>query len=167
MVAAQGERFRSAQHLYAADLDLFGPASLSALLSTARTRMGEDALASWLYRRRRVETLRQRQAAVAELRNRLDLREDLEVFTPRGRGWSRAPREAAAVGRGAGGAAPSPAALGGSAAGMVLAVGATVVWAVRGTFLPLLAVLIVWEASVMRWLKKRLQGIFSSTGKLI
>ena len=45
---SRGERFRNAHHLYAADLDLFGPASLFALLSTARTRMGEDTLASWL-----------------------------------------------------------------------------------------------------------------------
>ena len=155
-----GERFRSAQHLYAADLDLFGPASLFALLSTARTRMGEDALASWLLSPSPVETLRQRQAAVAELRNRLDLREDLEVLGEEvGAGvapekllqWAEAPAELRQVGLRW--AAPLL---------MVLAVGATVVWAVRGTFLPLLAVLIV-EASVMRWLKKRLQGIFSST----
>ncbi|MGB6109743.1 MAG: mismatch repair protein [Acidobacteriaceae bacterium] len=155
-----GERFRNAQHLYAADLDLFGPASLFALLSTARTRMGEDALASWLLSPSPVETLRQRQAAVAELRNRLDLREDLEVLGEEvGAGvapekllqWAEAPAELRQVGLRW--AAPLL---------MVLAVGATVVWAVRGTFLPLLAVLIV-EASVMRWLKKRLQGIFSST----
>src|ERR1035437_10770593 len=54
----QGERFRSTTHLYAADLDLFGPASLFALLSTARTRMGEDALASWLLSSSQVETIR-------------------------------------------------------------------------------------------------------------
>ncbi|MGC1872175.1 MAG: mismatch repair protein, partial [Acidobacteriaceae bacterium] len=44
---------------------------------------------------------------------------------------------------------------------MVLAVGATTVWAEWGTFLPLLVVIIV-EASLARWLKKRLLGIFSS-----
>ena len=32
-------------HLYATDLDLFGPASLFELLSQARTRMGEETLA--------------------------------------------------------------------------------------------------------------------------
>ncbi|MES2221126.1 MAG: DNA mismatch repair protein MutS, partial [Acidobacteriota bacterium] len=76
---SRGDRFRNPQHLYAADLDLFGPASLFALLSTASTRMGEDALASWLLSSSAVETIRERQAAVAELRDRLDLREDLEV----------------------------------------------------------------------------------------
>jgi len=35
-----GERFLDHAHAYAADLDLFGPASLFELLSTARTRMG-------------------------------------------------------------------------------------------------------------------------------
>ena len=155
-----GERFRNAQHLYAADLDLFGPASLFALLSTARTRMGEDALASWLLAPSPVETIRERQAAVAELRNRLDLREDLEVLGEEvGAGvapekllqWAEAPAELRQVWLRW--VAPLL---------MVLAVGATVVWAVRDTFLPLLAVIIV-EASLARWLKKRLLAIFSST----
>ena len=155
-----GERFRNAQHLYAADLDLFGPASLFALLSTARTRMGEDALASWLLAPSPVETIRERQAAVAELRNRLDLREDLEVLGEEvGAGvapekllqWAEAPAELRQVWLRW--VAPLL---------MVLAVGATVVWAVRDTFLPLLAVIIV-EASLARWLKKPMLVIFSST----
>jgi hypothetical protein len=37
-----GERFNDPHHVYAADLDLFGKASLFELLSTARTRMGGD-----------------------------------------------------------------------------------------------------------------------------
>ena len=40
-----GERFDDPHHVYAADLDLFGKGSLFQLLSTARTRMGEDTLA--------------------------------------------------------------------------------------------------------------------------
>src|ERR1039458_6442874 len=43
-----GERFLDGAHPYAADLDLFGQASLFELLSTARTRMGEETLARWL-----------------------------------------------------------------------------------------------------------------------
>src|SRR3954466_14229398 len=43
-----GERFLEDQHLYAADLDLFGRGSLFELLSLARTRTGEETLASWL-----------------------------------------------------------------------------------------------------------------------
>jgi len=42
-----GERFLDGAHTYAADLDLFGQGSLFELLSTARTRMGEEALARW------------------------------------------------------------------------------------------------------------------------
>ena len=43
-----GERFNDPHHVYAADLDLFGEGSLFQLLSTARTRMGEETLAQWL-----------------------------------------------------------------------------------------------------------------------
>ena len=43
-----GERFRNPNHLYSDDLDLFGKGSLFELLSTARTRAGEDFLAAWL-----------------------------------------------------------------------------------------------------------------------
>ena len=37
-----GQRFADAQHVYSADLDLFGEASLFQLMSSARTRMGEE-----------------------------------------------------------------------------------------------------------------------------
>src|SRR5439155_4694671 len=43
-----GARFRDPNHPYAEDLDLFGQGSLFELLSTARTRVGEDTLAKWL-----------------------------------------------------------------------------------------------------------------------
>ena len=155
-----GERFLKAQHLYAADLDLFGPASLFALLSTARTRMGEDALASWLLSPSPAETIQQRQAAVAELRTRLDLREDLEVLGDEA-GAGVAPEALLQW-------AEAPAKLRDewlrwlAPLLMVLAMGAAAVWAVKGTFLPLMAVLIV-EACVTRWMKKPLQAVFSST----
>lgn len=76
-----GERFEAAHHVYAADLDLFGEGSLFELLSRARTRMGEEALARWLLRPSNVEDIRERHAAVAELRDLLDFREDLAVLT--------------------------------------------------------------------------------------
>lgn len=75
-----GERFRDDSHPYAADLDLFGRGSLFELLCTARTRTGEDTLASWLKAGAAPEEVRARQAAVAELRPRLDLREDLALL---------------------------------------------------------------------------------------
>lgn len=75
-----GERFNDPHHVYAADLDLFGKGSLFELLSTARTRMGENTLARWLLAPAFVDQIRERQAAVAELRGKLDLREDLAVI---------------------------------------------------------------------------------------
>jgi hypothetical protein len=75
-----GARFLDEKHPYAADLDLFGPESLFELLCTARTRTGEDTLARWLKAAAPPEEVRARQAAVAELRPQLDLREDLALL---------------------------------------------------------------------------------------
>jgi hypothetical protein len=75
-----GERFLDGAHPYAADLDLFGRASMFELLSTARTRMGEEALARWLLESAEPAAIRARHEAVAELRPMLDLREDMAVL---------------------------------------------------------------------------------------
>ena len=75
-----GERFLDASHPYAADLDIFGPGSIFELLSRARTRAGEETLAHWLLHPAAPEVVRARQAAVSELRPRLDLREDLALL---------------------------------------------------------------------------------------
>lgn len=75
-----GERFLKETHPYAADLDLFGKGSLFELLSTARTRAGEETLARWLSEPAAIEEVRSRQAAVAELRAKLDFREDLSIL---------------------------------------------------------------------------------------
>ena len=75
-----GERFRDGAHPYADDLDLFGAGSLFQLLSTARTTAGEAALANWLLAPAEREEILDRQAAVEELRDRLDLREDLALL---------------------------------------------------------------------------------------
>src|SRR5579875_1917437 len=75
-----GVRFQDEKHPYASDLDLFGVGSLFELLGTARTRNGEDTLASWLLHAAAPEEIRARQAAVAELRPLLDLREDLALL---------------------------------------------------------------------------------------
>ena len=75
-----GERFKDDRHPNAADLDLFGKGSLFELLCTARTRTGEDTLAGWLKAPATPEEVRARQAAVAELRPLLDLREDLALL---------------------------------------------------------------------------------------
>src|SRR5581483_2252120 len=75
-----GERFRNTAHPYSEDLDLFGKGSLFEMLSTARTHMGEEALAAWLQAPASPEVVVARQQSVAELRPRLDIREDLAVL---------------------------------------------------------------------------------------
>jgi hypothetical protein len=75
-----GERFRNPKHVYAEDLDLFGKGSLFELLSTARTRAGEDTLARWLLAPAARDDVAARHLAVQELQPLLDLREDLAVL---------------------------------------------------------------------------------------
>jgi hypothetical protein len=75
-----GTRFLDDNHPYAADLDLFGPASLFELLCTARTRNGEETLAAWLRAPAPPDEIRARQAAIVELRPQLDLREELALL---------------------------------------------------------------------------------------
>ena len=75
-----GDRFNDPHHVYAADLDLFGRGGLFELLSTARTRIGEETLAKWLLSPSPVSQIEERHAAVRELRDELDLREDLATL---------------------------------------------------------------------------------------
>ena len=74
-----GERFRDSNHVYADDLDLFGKGCLFELLSTARLPMGENCLAEWLRFPSPADEIIQRQRLVADLRDRLDLREFVAV----------------------------------------------------------------------------------------
>jgi hypothetical protein len=76
----QGTQFDDPHHVYAADLDLFGRGSLFELLCAARTRMGEERLAQWLKSPAPLAVIRDRHASLTDLRNRLDLREDLAVI---------------------------------------------------------------------------------------
>lgn len=69
----------SPEHPYAVDLDIVGRASLSQLLEAARTPTGDAQLAGWLLAPAAPETVRDRQAAVAELSPRLDLRDDVAL----------------------------------------------------------------------------------------
>jgi hypothetical protein len=75
-----GTRYGDEHHPNALDLDLFGTGSLFERLCTVGTRKGEDTLAAWLLSPAPLETIRGRQAAVVELRPRLDLREELALL---------------------------------------------------------------------------------------
>jgi hypothetical protein len=70
----------AAVHPYAADLDLVGEASLFQLLCSARTRLGERALAGHLLAPADAPEARARQAAVRELLPDVDLRERLALL---------------------------------------------------------------------------------------
>ncbi|MEZ6147191.1 MAG: hypothetical protein R3B91_17575 [Planctomycetaceae bacterium] len=70
-----GQRYLDLSHEYAADLDLFGRGSLYELLCTARTQAGQDVLAQWLLNPADRPTIIERQQAIKELRDQVDLRE--------------------------------------------------------------------------------------------
>jgi hypothetical protein len=76
---SHGERFVDDKHLHANDLDLFGRGSLFELLSIARTRAGEDALASWLRAAAAPPEITKRQHAIAELMPAVDFRESIAI----------------------------------------------------------------------------------------
>jgi hypothetical protein len=155
-----GSHFEDSQHGYAADLDLFGHGNLFELLSLARTRMGERTLAEWLLSPAPTSTVLQRQQSVAELRDRLDFREDLAVLG-----------ESAAVG-----VRPEELTRWAETANQLthrwivpvalllpaLLVAAAIVWNVAGVASPFVAILLL-ELGAMRVLRKRLAQVLDST----
>lgn len=70
-----GTRYLDSNTLFADDLDLFGRGSLFQYLCTARTTVGQDTLAHWLQHSSETAEICERQAAVQELSERLDVRE--------------------------------------------------------------------------------------------
>jgi hypothetical protein len=75
-----GRAYFDESHPYSTDLDIFGKGSLFELLSSARTRSGEQTLAAWLQAPATPAEIAKRQRAIDELRNNIDLREDLAVL---------------------------------------------------------------------------------------
>lgn len=162
---ACGERFADPHHVYSADLDLFGKASMFELLSTARTRMGEDTLAQWLLAPSTVEHIRHRHASIAELRERLDLREDLAALGEDARTagvhpdalvqWTEAPNQLRQKRW-----LPAVAML-----LMVLAVAFAIVWGVWGTKTPFFIVIIL-EGTLYFRLKKEIAAILGDADRI-
>lgn len=66
-------------HLYAGDLDVLGRASLQHLLNGTGTPGGRTLLQEWLLAPETPATIRERQAAVAELAPQIDFRDDLAL----------------------------------------------------------------------------------------
>lgn len=75
-----GEEFAEDRHPYAADLDLFGAGGLFELLCLARTKGGQESLAKWLLHPSDCDEILARHDAIEDIRNDVDLREDLAVL---------------------------------------------------------------------------------------
>ena len=163
----QAPRADAASSLYATDLDLFGPGSLFELLSQARTCMGEDTLAHWLLSPSPVSELTERHAAVAELRNRLDLREDMAILGEDSQKlktgvhpkallqWAEAPAELKRQ------------SLRWTALLLaLLAIATAVVWGETGIKSPFILVLLV-EGTIAFSLKDRLKKVFAGTDRAL
>ncbi len=72
-----GEAYGEEGHLYEHDLNILGSGSLFELLATARTEIGRRRLAAYLLHPAPAEEIVARQQAVAELRDRSALREEI------------------------------------------------------------------------------------------
>ncbi len=83
-------------HPYAADLDVFGHASLAQVLGPVRTPTGRETLTQWLLHggSSSIDEIRARQQAVRELTPAIDVRQHLAALArtlpDAGRGWGRA-----------------------------------------------------------------------------
>ena len=75
-----GTAYLDRKHPYSGDLDLFDPFSLYEWLCTAQSLAGRDALAGWLSAPAAPDEIAGRQEAVIEVRDRLDLREEVAVL---------------------------------------------------------------------------------------
>jgi MutS domain V len=72
-----GKDFIDPDHIYAADLDLFGRGSLFQLLCSARTHVGRETLATWMKSLACRDEVQGRREAISELRERRDLFESV------------------------------------------------------------------------------------------
>ncbi len=79
-LSGNGEEHRNPLHPYADDLDVFGKGSLFQRISVARTSFGQKRLAAFLMNRGSVEQIAERQTAVRELAEMLELRQELEAL---------------------------------------------------------------------------------------
>ena len=77
---SSGVQYRNPEHVYTDDLDLFGDGSLFQLICWAQTPAGHDRLAAWLRTPADKPRVEERQAAVSELRDNLNLREELALL---------------------------------------------------------------------------------------
>lgn len=163
----QAPRAEAATSLYATDLDLFGADSLFELLSQARTCMGEDTLTHWLLSPSPVGEIRERHAAIAELRSRLDLREDIAVLGEDDEKlktgvhpiallqWAEQPTQL-----------KQPSLRWTALLLAILAIAGAIVWGETGIKTPFFLVLVI-EAFIAFSLKAQLNKVFSGTDRAL
>ncbi len=75
-----GAQYLGADEVFADDLNLFGNGSLFQFLCASQTSIGDNMLAAWLTQPANADEIRERQSAVREMSNNLDLREQLAVL---------------------------------------------------------------------------------------
>ena len=157
---SSGAHFESPHHVYASDLDLFGKGSLFELLCAARTRMGEDTLASWMLDPASRDTVHRRHECLADLRNRMDLREDIAILGEHANvgvrpnallEWVEAPNVLRS-GWIRGTALVLP----------VLAIAGAALWSIQSIATPLLLILVI-EAAILQGLRKDLAKVLQGT----
>ncbi len=154
-----GERFRDPAHIYAEDLDLFGRGCLFELLSTARLPMGENFLAQWLLSPSTAAAVAERQQLVADLREKLDLRESLAVTG--GELRARLNPESLVAWAQAKAALPGSALRAACALLALCAIAALVPFFLTGVYWPLLLVLIL-ETLVYGFFQKRAKAAIAA-----
>ena len=91
---ADGQAYANAAHPYTIDLDVFGPYSLFQFFNRTTTSLGSDRLADYLRTGGDLPTIERRQASVADLRERLDFRQELRA---RGLGTEDDPKHVRAL----------------------------------------------------------------------
>jgi hypothetical protein len=157
---SSGARFSSIAHIYAADLDLFGKDSLFQLLSLARTRMGEDTLARWLLTPGTLAEIKARQASLVDLRDRLDLREEMAVLGDTDAvgvrpeallSWAHSPNQL-----------PHRWLLWVALVLPALAIVAAVIWSVKGFMTPFILILLI-EAAVVYSVRRNIGDVLRDT----
>ncbi|HEY6927048.1 MAG TPA: hypothetical protein VI653_26460 [Steroidobacteraceae bacterium] len=157
-----GERFAAMNHIYSADLDLFGKGSLFQLISAARTRMGEDTLARWLLAPSPADEIRQRQASIQDLRTRVDLREEMAVLGEHPQvgvnpesllAWAEAPNEL-----------PHAWLFWVALLLPVLAVAGAIVWSLMGLMTPFILIVLI-EAGVTYLVRRSMTGTIEATDR--
>ncbi|MFT3847085.1 MAG: hypothetical protein QM725_18665 [Lacibacter sp.] len=75
-----GNEFQPADHSYANDLDIFGKSSLYQYINRTTSQQGNQLMASWLLNSASATLIHQRQAAVKELEQNTEWRQQLQAF---------------------------------------------------------------------------------------